>query len=127
LKKRQTGRVGAVEAEFFNGLLAGSASGKPMRCRRFWRIELDVYIDLLQWPAMVVTVIAAWLIGSLQPGRRFVGFCCFLLSNLLWVIWGWHAEAWALITLQVCLALMNLRGVKKNDAPTQPEPDAPRA
>ena len=50
-----------------------------------------------------------------------------LLSNLLWVIWGWHAEAWALITLQVCLALMNLRGVKKNDAPTQPEPDAPRA
>jgi sugar phosphate permease len=98
-----------------------------MRCRRFWRIELDVYIDLLQWPAMVVTVIAAWLIGSLQPGRRFVGFCCFLLSNLLWVIWGWHAEAWALITLQVCLALMNLRGVKKNDAPTQPEPDAPRA
>ncbi len=107
--------------------LAGSASGKPMRCRRFWRIELDVYIDLLQWPAMVVTVIAAWLIGSLQPGRRFVGFCCFLLSNLLWVIWGWHAEAWALITLQVCLALMNLRGVKKNDAPTQPEPDTPRA
>ena len=60
------------------------------------------WIDLLQWPAMVVTVIAAWLIGSLRPGRRFVGFCCFLLSNLLWVIWGWHAEAWALIVLQVC-------------------------
>lgn len=78
------------------------------------------WIDLLQWPAMLVTVIAAWLIGSLRPGRRFIGFCCFLLSNLLWVIWGWHAQAWALIVLQVCLALMNLRGVKKNDAPTPP-------
>jgi len=85
------------------------------------------WIDLLQWPAMAVTVIAAWLIGSLRPGRRFVGFCCFLLSNLLWVIWGWHAEAWALIVLQVCLAAMNIRGVKKNDDPAQPEPDAPRA
>jgi len=85
------------------------------------------WIDLLQWPAMLVTVIAAWLIGSLRPGRRFVGFCCFLLSNLLWVIWGWHAEAWALITLQVCLALMNIRGVKKNDGPTAPVADAPGA
>lgn len=74
------------------------------------------WIDLLQWPAMVVTVIAAWLIGSLQPGRRTVGFWCFLASNLLWVVWGWHTGAWALITLQVCLALMNIRGVKKNDS-----------
>src|SRR5690606_40652780 len=64
---------------------------------------------------MVVTVTAAWLIGSLRPGRRTVGFWCFLTSNLLWVIWGWHAGAWALITLQVCLAAMNIRGVKKND------------
>ena len=79
------------------------------------------WIDLLQWPAMVVTVTAAWLIGSLRPGRRFVGFCCFLLSNLLWVIWGWYAEAWALITLQVCLAAMNIRGLKKNDEPQKAE------
>lgn len=82
------------------------------------------WIDLLQWPAMVVTVLAAWLIGSLKPRRRTVGFCCFLLSNLLWVIWGWHAEAWALIALQVCLALMNIRGVKKNDQPAQAQASA---
>jgi hypothetical protein len=77
--------------------------------------------DMLQWPAMVVTVLAAWLIGSLKPGRRTVGFWCFLLSNLLWVSWGWSTEAWALITLQVCLAVMNIRGVKKNDHPTEAE------
>ena len=85
------------------------------------------WIDFLQWPAMVVTVIAAWLIGSLRSGRRTLGFWCFLLSNLLWVVWGWYAGAWALITLQVCLALMNIRGVKKNDNPAQPDPDASRA
>lgn len=73
------------------------------------------WIDLLQWPAMLVTVGAAWLIGSLQPGRRMLGFWCFLSSNLLWVIWGWHTGAWALIVLQLCLALMNIRGLKKND------------
>lgn len=73
------------------------------------------WIDLLQWPAMLVTVAAAWLIGSLRPGRRMLGFWCFLLSNGLWVIWGWYAGAWALITLQLCLAMMNIRGLKKND------------
>jgi len=77
------------------------------------------WIDLLQWPAMVITVLAAWLIGSLRAGRRTLGFWCFLLSNLLWVAWGWHAGAWALIVLQVCLALMNIRGVKKNDGSTE--------
>ena len=78
-------------------------------------------IDLLQWPAMLATVTAAWLIGSLNLRRRTVGFWCFLLSNLLWVIWGWHTSAWALIVLQVCLAGLNIRGVKKN----APAADAP--
>ena len=42
------------------------------------------------------------------------GFVCFSLSNVLWVIWGVYVEAYALIVLQVCLFLMNLRGFKKN-------------
>ena len=71
-------------------------------------------IDLLQWPAMAVTVFAAWFTGSSQPVRRMIGFWCFALSNLLWVIWGLHADAYALIILQIFLAAMNLRGYKKN-------------
>ncbi|GAB3462628.1 hypothetical protein [Azotobacter salinestris] len=73
------------------------------------------WLDLIQWPAMVATVVAAWLIGSLNLRRRTIGFWCFLLSNALWVLWGWHAHAWALIVLQLCLALMNVRGLRKND------------
>ena len=72
------------------------------------------FIDWLQWPAMLATVVAAWLIASLNGRRRIIGFWCFILSNLLWAVWGWHAGAWALIVLQVCLAVLNMRGVKKN-------------
>ncbi|MDD2058707.1 hypothetical protein N5D52_08325 [Pseudomonas sp. GD03860] len=70
-------------------------------------------IDWLQWPAMLATVLAAWWIGSRQPGRRRIGFACFLASNALWTIWGWHTQAWALIVLQICLCAMNVRGLKK--------------
>ncbi|WP_285417961.1 hypothetical protein [Pseudomonas sp. efr-133-TYG-5] len=75
-----------------------------------------IYLDLIQWPAMLVTVLAAWLIGSQRPGRRMIGFVCFGLSNVLWVIWGAYAGASALIVLQICLFLMNLRGLRKNFA-----------
>ena len=75
---------------------------------------MAVLLDLLQWPAMLLTVLAAWCIGSRQPRRRRAGFCCFISSNVLWVIWGWQVQAWALIVLQFCLCAMNLRGWKKN-------------
>ena len=73
------------------------------------------WLDLLQWPAMAVTVGAAWLTGSGRPGRRMAGFWLFLCSNLLWMAWGWHSGAWALIVLQVALAALNLRGARKNE------------
>jgi len=68
----------------------------------------------MQWPAMVVTVLAAWWMTSTRKDRRFIGFICFLVSNVLWVLWGFHAEAYAVILLQVCLAALNIRGLKKN-------------
>ena len=76
------------------------------------------FLDLLQWPAMVVTVLAAWLVGSNRKRRRGHGFWVFLLSNVLWVVWGWHAHAYALIGLQFCLAALNIRGAWKTESPT---------
>jgi hypothetical protein len=73
------------------------------------------WLDGLQWPAMVVTVLAAYLVGSQRKSFRAWGFWLFLLSNVLWVAWGWHAKAWALVALQVCLAAMNVRGTRKNE------------
>ena len=72
-------------------------------------------LDILQWPAMIVTVLAAWLVASRAPTRRELGFWCFLASNVLWIVWGWHAHAYALIVLQIALAALNLRGARKNE------------
>ena len=73
------------------------------------------YLDYLQWPAMLVTIVAAWLTASQSKGRRQAGFWCYLASNALWVAWGWPAQAWAVVALQFVLAAMNLRGVRKNE------------
>lgn len=75
-------------------------------------------MDLLgavQWPAMAVTVVGAWLVASSNESRRAWGFWVFLLSNALWIVWGWHTAAWALVVLQVCLLAMNIRGANKNE------------
>jgi len=69
---------------------------------------------------MVVTVAAAWLVASQQQGRRQWGFWLFLLSNVLWIVWGWRDEAYALMALQVCLAALNIRGTLKNDPDNPP-------
>jgi hypothetical protein len=81
------------------------------------------WIDSLQWPAMVVTVIAAWLIASQSKGRRLTGFWVFLLSNALWVVWGLHSSAYALVVLQIALAILNVRGARKNEQPSSPSVD----
>jgi len=72
-------------------------------------------LDLLQWPAMVVTVVAAYLVASRMAYKRAIGFWCFLISNGLWVAWGVHDRAWALVGLQFFLAALNIRGVYKNE------------
>jgi hypothetical protein len=72
-------------------------------------------LDLIQWPAMLVTVAAAWYVASTHARRRHIGFWLFILSNVLWTIWGAQAHAYALIVLQLCLAAMNIRGARKSD------------
>lgn len=76
------------------------------------------WLDLVQWPAMVATVLAAWLVASNSKGRRNAGFWIFLVSNALWIAWGLHDKAYALITLQVALAALNIRGVFKTEPST---------
>ncbi|SFW16346.1 hypothetical protein [Nitrosovibrio sp. Nv17] len=71
--------------------------------------------SLLQWPAMVVNILAVWMLTSASKGRRHVGFWLSLFSNLLWGIWGWHAQAFAVLGLQFALAALNLRGVHKTE------------
>jgi hypothetical protein len=70
-------------------------------------------LNAVQWPAMVVTLVATWLVASERKKRRGLGFWCFVLSNVLWTAWGWHDRAFALVGLQVGLFALNVRGLKK--------------
>ena len=72
-------------------------------------------LDAIQWPAMAITLVAAWLVGSQSKRKRSWGFWCFIASNVLWVVWGWHDHAYALIALQAGLFVLNVRGAKKNE------------
>ncbi len=76
---------------------------------------MDLSLSWLQWPAMLVTVAASWLVASATRTRRNIGFWLFLLSNLMWVAWGLHSAAYALVVLQFALAAMNIRGAWKTD------------
>jgi hypothetical protein len=78
-------------------------------------MDASSLIDFLQWPAMLASVLAAWLVASTHAHRRNLGFWVFIVSNVLWTAWGWHTQAYALIVLQVVLALMNVRGLRKTE------------
>jgi len=46
--------------------------------------------------------------------KRNWAFWLFLLSNVLWIVWGAKDRAYALIFLQLCLGFLNARGALKN-------------
>jgi hypothetical protein len=77
-------------------------------------VDSPSLVDLLQWPAMLVTVAAAWHVASRSRVRRLTGFWLFLASNILWTVWGLHAHAYALVILQASLAVTNIRGHRRN-------------
>jgi hypothetical protein len=77
---------------------------------------IDDWLDAVQWPAMAVTLVAAWLVASTRKERREAGFWWFIASNVLWIVWAWHTRAWALIALQVGLFALNVRGARKNES-----------
>jgi len=77
-----------------------------------WLIE---HADWLQWPAMAVTLVATWLVGSNAKPRRHWGFWLYVASNVLWTAWGLAAHAYALIVLQVGLLILNVRGMRKTE------------
>jgi hypothetical protein len=73
------------------------------------------WLDLAQWQPFAASITAAYLVGSKAKARRNAGFWVFLLSNVLWVAWGMHTQAWALIALQAGLAALNVRALFKTE------------
>jgi hypothetical protein len=72
-------------------------------------------VDLLQWPAMALTLAASWWVASSNSKRRNLAFWLFIASNVVWAAWGIYAHAYALVLLQAGLAALNVRGMHKTD------------
>lgn len=70
-------------------------------------------LSLLQWPAMICTLTAAWFVTSRRSRRRHAGFWLFLFSNALWMAWGVSVHADTFVVLQICLGMVNIRGLHK--------------
>lgn len=76
--------------------------------------EQGWWLDFLQWPALLVTVIASWLVSKNARSKRKDGFWIYLVSNLLWIAWGLHVQAYALVALQLILGITNIIGMREN-------------
>lgn len=70
---------------------------------------------MLEWPAMAVSLAAAYWMGSTKAKKRIVAFLMLILGNLMWIAWGWGEQAWALIALNVGLMALNVRAIFKNE------------
>ncbi len=76
---------------------------------------MDDILPLLEWPAMAISLVAAYLLGSVKPGKRIVAFVMLIVGNVLWIGWGWGNDAKALIALNLGLMALNVRGIFKNE------------
>lgn len=76
---------------------------------------MDEFFALLEWPAMLVSLAAAWWMASRDKSKRILAFALLIVGNLMWIAWGWGDSAWALIALNVGLLALNVRGIVKNE------------
>ena len=76
---------------------------------------MEDFVAYLEWPAMLITLAAAWWLGSKKPEKRIFAFTLLIAGNLMWIAWGWGDDAWALIALNVGLMGLNVRAIMKNE------------
>jgi hypothetical protein len=76
---------------------------------------MEEFFALLEWPAMAISLAAAYLLASQKPEKRIVAFWLLIVGNVMWIAWGWGESAWALIALNVGLMVLNVRGIFKNE------------
>ena len=76
---------------------------------------MDDMLALLEWPAMAISLVAAYLLGSIHTTKRIVAFVMLIIGNLMWIGWGWGDGAKALIALNVGLMVLNIRAIMKNE------------
>lgn len=67
-------------------------------------------LSLLQWPAMALSIFGAILVSSALRRRRRAGFAVWVVSNLLWILWGAHSAAWGFVVMQAVFTTTSVIG-----------------
>ena len=83
---------------------------------------MENFFAMLEWPAMAVSLAAAYWMGSTKAKKRIVAFLMLIVGNLMWIGWGWGEQAWALIALNVGLMALNVRAIFKNEEEVENAP-----
>jgi hypothetical protein len=60
-----------------------------------------------------------WVYGFSATASTHIAFWGFIFSNALWVVWGWHTNAFGLVVLECILLGMNACGFRKNQRASQ--------
>lgn len=76
---------------------------------------MDDLLALLEWPAMLTSLAAAWWMASREKSKRILAFALLIAGNLMWIAWGWGDGARGLIALNAGLLALNVRGIVKNE------------
>lgn len=74
-------------------------------------------LDLLQWPALVLSLTGAWFVSGATAHMRIIGFALFLGSNVLWLLWAGGASAWAVVIANLFYLFTSIRGIAANRTP----------
>ena len=83
--------------------------------RRQFRSALAAVLCLMRRAAATSLDVVMHVVRESYMTQRIPGgFWLFLVSNVVWTVWGWHTHAYALVALQACLAITNIRGHRRN-------------
>ncbi len=67
--------------------------------------------SLIGWCATLTALLGAALIALRSSSWSKWGFVAFLASNLLWISWGIHCEAWELVSQNVGFLITSVSGI----------------
>ena len=57
--------------------------------------------------ATILTIAGFFMLSEGMP----LGFAISLMSNVLWLCWGYDAKAWGILVVNSCLALSAVNGI----------------
>ena len=68
-------------------------------------------MSIIEWSAAAVALLGAWLLGYRPSVLRLAGWVCFLISNVLWGLWGLSVGAVPLVIMQGFFLITSVRGI----------------